>query len=445
MADEVPRSAARADIRMLFSTLNRYYGAYIYLGGDDVFLPIRDSLMDIVDTQAVWDTNCLAVLIHEALSSVINDRHMHLNRIGFTGINYGFFSYSGRFAIETEGFKCQATGRYVAELILPCNPDYILEIADIFRLSMDEGGEYFFYTPILALRLQAEQLAPCYLLIMYKCGTTETVALEAYAMPMFAQLGSLAYHVSYEPHEIIPFEPFTSLELIQGFPVVSVNKMGTPDAPDGENASGVAMQFLEYARVLRDEPIIIIDLRGNVGGNGILPTQWLYYLLDEIVPHNFVKLTPMDYYAYREFTGIDAMLPTEVEVSIFSTISPLDDNHTISGFPTGSLVENNQLIILLIDRLVGSAGEAMVDLAFSIENTFVIGQNTHGALICVGDARRTMPGSGIPFGFGVSLFVHPEGHFTESRGFAPDIWVSGDALEAAIGMLSNHLSHLPSG
>jgi len=118
-----------------------------------------------------------------------------------------------------------------------------------------------------------------------------------------------------------------------------------------------------------------------------------------------------------------------------------DSNHIIYAQSPCEIVSNDQLIIVLVDRFTASAGEQMVDLAFSMENVLVIGQNTAGVLITSsGWINSALPWSSITFDFSADMRVFPEGHFIEGIGFAPDIWVIGDALTAALNMLNHHLS-----
>ena len=80
----------------------------------------------------------------------------------------------------------------------------------------------------------------------------------------------------------------------------------------------------------------------------------------------------------------------------------------------------------------------MVDLFFNMENTLVVGQNTGGALLSAGSMPIALPNSGISVTFSNAMYVHPANHFQEGKGFAPDVWVNGDALVAALGMLDAH-------
>lgn len=102
-------------------------------------------------------------------------------------------------------------------------------------------------------------------------------------------------------------------------------------------------------------------------------------------------------------------------------------------------MEREQILIVLVDRITGSAGELFTDLAFNVQNTLVVGQNTFGTLTTsLSFPSLQMPNSGITLALGnCCLYFHPEGHFAEGVGFAPDVWVTGDALAAALAMLRN--------
>ena len=49
--EHITLSDAIADTNSLFNALAGFYALYIYYGGDDVFLPIRDNIIEIINTQ----------------------------------------------------------------------------------------------------------------------------------------------------------------------------------------------------------------------------------------------------------------------------------------------------------------------------------------------------------------------------------------------------------
>ena len=98
-------------------------------------------------------------------------------------------------------------------------------------------------------------------------------------------------------------------------------------------------------------------------------------------------------------------------------------------------VPNDKLIILLIDRYAASAGENFTDQILSLENTLVIGQNTAGVLLTGGMDQFFLPNSDIQIDMGIIYNIWDEAHFKEGAGISTDVWVIGDALQAALAML----------
>jgi hypothetical protein len=217
----------------------------------------------------------------------------------------------------------------------------------------------------------------------------------------------------------------------------------------------LARQFLQTATKLRHKPVIIVDIRGNTGGNTMLGQYWLFLLTGEIVPSNardiivwspyvvvqgnvFGEEEDLHYYAEKlfEYFGAD-MYALEAAETVDGFV--LDENHFAFGYIPDRIVQNEQLLIFLTDRNTSSAGEVFTDLSFNLENSLVIGQNTMGNLLtAINFAGITLPNSGVPFNFGSSIHAFPQGHLPESIGITPDIWVSGDALAAVLAMLVAH-------
>ena len=83
-----------------------------------------------------------------------------------------------------------------------------------------------------------------------------------------------------------------------------------------------------------------------------------------------------------------------------------------------------------------SGGETFADQFTNIENTLVIGQNTFGMLTTSSGTPHYLPNSGMPVSMGRYLLLHPENTWIEGVGFEPDIWVVGNALNAAFALIS---------
>jgi len=418
---------ANYDVDLFFRSLSSLYALYIYFGGDEVFLPIRDHIMYIIEQRTHWEPYELEELLYENLAPIIVDSIFRLGNGRFMG-DMEIFQYNSQFSRNENGFFCPERELHVHELVLQCIPDLYINIQDSFRFSMDESGEIFFYTLVITLPAPANEFPTYYLQIIYEDGTHEVVPLD--------MLPSIRSRGDREPSS----DFYPSSEVMQGIPVVAIEVFGNPSPDDtlfgttlAPQSMRGARQFLDIAGQLRYEPVFILDLRNNGSGYGLLADQWLHRLTGQNIPPNFNNLAIFNYDSHVDWF-IEAAGPYHPAPVFF------DENHTTLDLSPCRVIANDQLIIVLVDRFTALAGERMVDFAFSIENVLVIGQNTGGSYISgVGGVNSALPWSGIPFGFSSDIRVPPEGHFTEGIGFAPDIWVMGDALTAALNMLNHHI------
>jgi len=127
----------------------------------------------------------------------------------------------------------------------------------------------------------------------------------------------------------------------------------------------------------------------------------------------------------------------QAELELYSPVIPFEGGYVVSDFAPVNMVSRDQILILLTDRYTMSAAESMTDMTFNLENSLIIGNRTGGVLnFDLTFPGMTTPYAGMPFGFGSTMFIHPEGHLLEGIGIMPDLWVIGDALEAAIALLS---------
>jgi len=411
--NDVSTADAIRDTDILFYALAGAYGPYIYFGGDEVFLPIRDDIIEALNAQPSWTRQDFALLLHAKLSQAINDRHFFIDGL-LVAANYEFFTINRQFYLTENGFICQDNHLLVKEILLPCHPSINLDPFDIFRLSMDESGSSFFYVPVIAVHIRSDETEPSQLVIVYEDGMSETVPLITPETYFFERGGHWD-------------DTYSTLDFMHNIPVVAVRRMGPPGR-DG------TIQFLSYAELLRGEPAVILDLRGNMGGYIRAVEEWFYTLTGQLIPTNFeiLKLRSLEPFFSRLTTAV-------IDPYDDGRYMPFDDKHLIVQLSPERIVPSNQLIIVLVDRFTSSAAERMVDLTFNMENAIVIGHNTHGGTLTT-VYEIYLLNSGIRISLGLTLTVSP-GHFKESVGVAPDIWVTDCALTAALGMLENHFHH----
>ena len=376
----ITQSAAISDVEFLFGVLRDRYAAYRFLGGDDAFFPVRDAVIYEVSQLESLLPSDLRRILRTHLSTVIVDNHFMLGGVPVTPSIYFYGNEQLMFDRSYDGFRNRSNNLYVVYVERH-------DIYTLFRLSMDSNGE-FFYSPIVMTETRPTTY---YIIIMYEDGSGERLELYELRSDNMTR-GKCADGMR------------TRMARAGGIPVITVRAM---------ERFHEATAFMNYATSLREEPVIIIDLRSNGGGIGQSIGRWLRRLTGEYVLTNTLLVF-----------GDDSLIS-------FDTLA-----HNIRN-EMASVVEIDQKLILLVDRYSASAAEVFVDYILNIENALIIGQNTSGTLITGRGTNRRMPNSGIGFSASDFFIIFPEGIFEEEIGFAPDIWVHGDALRATIEMLRN--------
>ena len=388
----VTTQGAIDDIMLLFHVLRSSYGPYIYFGGDDVFFPFRDALIDeiqdIVNTYGEIRTTEFHRIVLAGLRSVIDDNHFLFNG-RLIGRSATFFASDTPFDRNEQGFWHRESGRRVVEIEGH-------DMYSVLRVSMDEQANVFYSAVIYTL--EPPGLPRRILNLVFEDGSTYELVLQRHVPD----------RREYEP---------TRLEWVNGIPIITfrwlmMRHVETTFAPV-EQVHEAALQtrnFLSYASELRGEPIVVVDIRGNPGGNGVCDI-FLHRLMGSFVPVNHARI------AGRALTTTPRQ---------------------------GPLINSDTMIVLVADRHTASAGEMFVDRLFSMENTLVVGQNTFGMVVAGGvpgvSSFLSLPHShsGFHVGFSNAFFSHPQGHVREGVGYAPDIWVHGDALTAALALIDNN-------
>jgi len=408
----VAKHDALEDTWALYNQLREGYTGYIYFGGDEVFFPVFEAieaeLLSLENNEI--STDIFAYILHNHLSKVIHDRHFVIWDYAMNRDMFFYYGQSLYYEKSSSGFRNRNTGQYLKEIV-----GY--EIEAVMKLYMDKSGEMFYRPVFLIAKYKTSMQA----MFIYETEEIERSFFMEEALARSLQL--------------------PSLEFFCDIPVVTIMSMGSDRNPNSHNIEHVA-PFLSFAEYLQEEPVVIVDLRGNGGGNGVMPTRWLYALTGNIVRRNHITLRSEDYnplvnHPTRGF-GNSPHRSNRVNTSRFFTkVEPFGDIHTISNAEERELIERESILILIVDRYTASAGEVMVDLVFNITNTLVVGSPTMGALAFGAPAWWALPNSNIPVFISQDMNIWPEGHFAEGVGIKPDIWVDGDALTATLALLRN--------
>ncbi|MCL2361026.1 MAG: S41 family peptidase [Defluviitaleaceae bacterium] len=442
---------AISDLWLFFELMQGAYGGYVAFGGDEEFIPIFEQIEAYILGQGSRSMSLffgldgiyisvasLKILIHHHLNDVITDRHFSIGDFAFGSTPYFMFASEDlTYDRRDNSFINKETGQYLVSVEGH-------ELTEIMKQHMDEEG-HLFYMPIFYIDMTKyfAELEEAYM--SYIDGLDEEVLLNYLSQQELQQAPSITpvqINFVYEDEEIIRvFEEkrfhhhsyerqLPTLENRYGIPVISVMYMGF-----GYSARGFAYEhvqpFLSFVDYIREEPVVIVDLRGNIGGNARLPAMWIYELTGKIIYPNFVSLLAMEY-----TTHFPGDRPTSQKFQ--AARQPFENGYTISNTEPRKILEREQIIIVLTDTQTSSAAEIFVDIIFNISNTLVIGTPTSGTMTFdLTYPQLWLPHSGLSFGFGRTMHIWPEGHFAEGRGIEPDIWVWGDALAAALSLLRN--------
>jgi C-terminal processing protease CtpA/Prc len=187
--------------------------------------------------------------------------------------------------------------------------------------------------------------------------------------------------------------------------------------------------FVDSAETLRNEPVLIIDLRGHSGGNDEIARQWV---------ERYTGQSPCYSKMFTHFRlnslTTDELTPWMIPMSPpqWSTTTPC----LTCGF-----IQNENLVIVLTDNAVSSAGDTFVGFLRQLENVLFVGLNTRGVSVAgnVPLQPPRLPHSGLTVSFGVSLSVRNDLSQFEGVGFKPDLWVPpGQSLERVLKFIERY-------
>ena len=214
--------------------------------------------------------------------------------------------------------------------------------------------------------------------------------------------------------------------------------------------------FKATAASLRSAQTIVIDLRGNTGGDDDQFYSWLVDLLGkrpktirfERLGTPWVQLNLVNYFTQQiaVHAGDDAWQQhvqqyrrSFLEQLASVTAGTLSDRHwdiwdraNDAAAPTISSPFAGQMIAL-VDRRCASACELTVKTLRGLSNVTVIGENTYGMAVSGENGPKRLPGSGLALQWGQWIETDLRdgfGGFHEGTGFLPDVWLAPGSAES---------------
>ncbi|MCL2415283.1 MAG: hypothetical protein FWD01_00560, partial [Defluviitaleaceae bacterium] len=170
---EISLEEALEDLSAFFDVIQQVYGSYTYFGGDEVFIPVFDNIIEEVsqnEQNGTVSISRFADIVYRQLDDVIFDNHFFFNG-NVLGIRHNFFRTNSLFdKISTGEFYHRESGKIVVAIE---NHD----INQIMRLSTDEDGNIF-YSPIV----YRDEISMHYAINMiFEDGTSQELLLNIFS------------------------------------------------------------------------------------------------------------------------------------------------------------------------------------------------------------------------------------------------------------------------
>jgi hypothetical protein len=226
---------------------------------------------------------------------------------------------------------------------------------------------------------------------------------------------------------------------------------------------GALNRFVQTAELLRDAPVIVLDVRHQAGGSDRFLLRWFKGLTDEGLPYFRTRTLEsevtlqgaLNFWSCiaQHSTGADEGGREWLESRVAQARGELDEAMRERGLFREIEVERRVLrgvapepfagrLLLVTDHGCASACETSVLIARHLPGTLVVGENTHGTMK-VGELRSyRLPRSRITVSAGHRVHEDPsvDDIFPEGVGYQPDLWLNGDDVETHISELARCLS-----
>lgn len=408
----VSQSDAAEDVEYLFYLFSHGYCGYRHFSALGNFEEAKRRIMEDLGARDSWTHSDLFALVRNHLT-FIRDCHLMVGGVQY-GDHLGFWHDTG---IEVSrgdvGYQFEMDG----------------EERNLVSVNGEDPGEFLFPS------LNAEGDA------VYRLGTLSLSPPGPLSLVTQSSNGEHEVEVDLELSEYHPRGIFEE-ESMGGVPVIRAHSFG-------DSYTDVLNDFLLSAERYRGEPYVIIDVRGNGGGNSGWPRKWVSSLTGVRPDFNMVwtemitRTTMMGRINYFEHIlrysdGVDrdwyesqkAVLRARVDSFESGTRGPYWEPQNI---PDADLIQNPTTIIVVMDGKVASAGEGLLSYLSGVQNVVLVGENSAGALTFGQNSYHRLPNSGALVILPISLNVFMDLKIREEEGFFPDIWVPArDALNYAV-------------
>ncbi|MDH3944624.1 MAG: S41 family peptidase, partial [Anaerolineae bacterium] len=408
----ISTSQAAEDVERLFHLFSHSYSGYAYFNQHGEFEQARERILQELSLQSSWSSNAFSSLLHDHLSFIV-DCHMKIGDIQYASHQDFWYDTRLELTLVSGGYQFAANGTvYTVVSINGADP------APFILPSLNQQGEAIYRLGLLS---SAE---PALLLL--------TAANET---------GERHFEIELQRSNFTYFsDEIFREDLIGGIPVVRVRSFSDPYA-DALN------EFVNTASKHRGDPVIIVDIRGNHGGNERWPISWIQGLTGERAESVFI------------FSELISKTTMASRANVFAYLYDRTPNATVyrddaarhsqiaeafeSGerqpswvgpiYPQVPMITNDTTVILVINGSTASAGEGLIMRLSQAENVVLVGENSMGCLTFGNAGAHQLPHSKLMVWLPINFGLYLDKEFREEEGLKPDLWVpAADAVNYAV-------------
>jgi hypothetical protein len=404
---------AAVDVERLFYLFSHGYSGYAVFNQNGEFEEAKENILQEISSKSSWSDDGFAALLHEHLSFIV-DFHLSIGNYKFGEHSHFWFDTDFELKLTDDGFQFEVA-----------NNLYNLE-------SINEGDPDPFLYPSLNKEGQP----------IYRIGQlyqTEPAKITLTAMD--AKGGEHKFKINLQLSEFDHYsDEIFKEDVIGGIAVVRVRSFSDIH---GDQLS----QFVETARTHQGNPVLIVDIRGNSGGNESWPSSWVQQLTGQR-PESILIFSELESKTSligraNAFTYWDNQVDdpslfredfekyTRLAESIES--GPRKPHWTNTRYPQIPLIANDITVVLIINDQVASAGEGFAMRLSQAENVVIVGENSMGALTFGNISTHQLPNSKVMVWLPINLNLFTDLETREGVGITPDLWVpAADAVNYAV-------------